>query len=465
MTRAAAAALLALAACSGKATDTGTAVSDSLLTPLPAAAQRDGDPDAGRDYLLYGDYVASGLPDELFREFFGTSSSNPLDRTGDSATIPYAFNAFDAPNGVPVVGGINCYGCHASRLNGAFIVGLGDSFSDFTSDQGGQYGALTALIDSRYGEDSPEHDAYIHLGRGATTAGEAIVTPFQGVNPAFALEAAVAAHRDPETLLWQDSPRFDAPPRVASDVPPWWNIGKKHALYYNAVGRGDFARLMMQICIVGVWDADHAADIDAHFPDVVAWLSQLQPPAYPGDIDAGLAAEGEALFSARCTSCHGTYSDDPSAETYPNLLVAIEEVGTDPLLAESYLDQPEFLDWLQASWFASHDDAATFEAEAGYIAPPLDGVWATAPYLHNGSVPDLYTLLDSSQRPARWRRDFGDSTYDLDRVGWPHEAVDAATDTDVYDTTRPGYASSGHTYGDDLTDDERDALVEYLKSL
>ncbi|MFT4977532.1 MAG: mono/diheme cytochrome c family protein, partial [Myxococcota bacterium] len=413
----------------------------------------------------YGDYVASGMPAEVFREFIGETSSNPLGREGESADIPYVFNAFEAPNGVPVIGGVNCFGCHTSWIDGEFVVGLGDSFSDTTTSQASQYAVLGALIDSRYDSDSPEADAYRHLGLGAAAAAEPMVAPFQGVNTAFALEAAVVAHRDPETLLWEDAPRFDLAPTIASDVPPWWNVGKKHALYYNGMGRGDFARLMMQICVVGVWDAEHAADIDAHFPDVLAWLSTLQPPPWPGDIDAGLADDGAGLFGERCARCHGTYSDDPDVETYPNLLVSIEEVGTDPALADSYLDQPAFIEWLQASWFANHDSSAVFVGDRGYIAPPLDGIWATAPYLHNGSVPDLYALLDSDSRPERWRRDFGDSTYDLDRVGWPHEVVESASDTDVYDTTRRGYTSQGHTYGDDLTDAERDALVEYLKGL
>jgi hypothetical protein len=57
-------------------------------------------------------------------------------------------------------------------------------------------------------------------------------------------------------------------------------------------------------------------------------------------------------------------------------------------------------------------------ATGGYIAPPLDGIWATAPYLHNGSVPDLATLLKSSSRPTYWLRSFDDGDYDLTNVGW-----------------------------------------------
>ena len=92
--------------------------------------------------------------------------------------------------------------------------------------------------------------------------GPQIVTPFMGVNPAFALEEAAVSRRDPVTLEWQDEAVFSVTNSpLASDVPPWWHVQKKNALYYNAVGRGDMAKLIMQICVVGVWDSDHAAEI------------------------------------------------------------------------------------------------------------------------------------------------------------------------------------------------------------
>ncbi|MEL6349797.1 MAG: cytochrome c [Myxococcota bacterium] len=438
----------------------------SGLTPIPSSPQRSGDPDAGYAYLLYGDYIGSGLPIDIFVDFIGTTASNPLNREGDSAAIPYVFNRFDAPNGVDIVGGVNCFACHASTLNGEFIVGLGESFSNFTTDQSFTASAALALLNVRYGEDSPEAEAYRRIAVGTEASAPYIVTPFYGLNPAFALEQGVAAYREPETLRLTDTPVFTPPDTIpASDVPPWWNVGKKNALYYNALGQGDHARLIMQICIVGVWDADHAADIDTNFPDVLAWLEQLEPPAYPGDLDPDLATTGAAIFEQTCARCHGTYSDDPDAETYPNLLVSIDEVGTDPVLAESYIDAPGFADWLQSSWFASGASPAAFVARPGYIAPPLDGIWATAPFLHNGSVPTLDTLLDSATRPTYWQRDFGSSSYDLDRIGWPHRVVAEADAPDIYDTTLPGYTNRGHTYGDGLSADERDALIEYLKTL
>ena len=100
-----------------------------------------------------------------------------------------------------------------------------------------------------------------------------------------------------------------------------------------------------------------------------------------------------------------------------------------------------------------------------YIAPPLDGVWATAPYFHNGSVPKLSMVIDSSTRPTYWRRPFDSRAYDLKDPGWRHTTPDGPVDTNTYDTTQRGYGNQGHTFGDDLTDEERRALLEYLKTL
>jgi hypothetical protein len=107
------------------------------------------------------------------------------------------------------------------------------------------------------------------------------------------------------------------------------------------------------------------------------------------------------------------------------------------------------------------------------VAPPLDGVWATAPYLHNDSVPSIAALLDSSQRPRYWRHVLEPREYDTATLGWRHEALGhgkygAAGEDEarrIYDTSLPGYGNGGHTFGDVLSERERAAVIEYLKTL
>lgn len=107
--------------------------------------------------------------------------------------------------------------------------------------------------------------------------------------------------------------------------------------------------------------------------------------------------------------------------------------------------------------------------------PPLDGIWATAPYLHNGSVPTVDQVLNSADRPLIFTRSFrGDlAEYDPVRLGVKVTVLERSPDPrtpaierrKVYDTARPGRGNGGHTFGDRLTREERTAVVEYLKTL
>ncbi|MEZ6115955.1 MAG: hypothetical protein R3C28_05205 [Pirellulaceae bacterium] len=108
---------------------------------------------------------------------------------------------------------------------------------------------------------------------------------------------------------------------------------------------------------------------------------------------------------------------------------------------------------------------------SGYVAPPLDGIWASAPYLHNGSVPTLWHLLHPSERPAVWKRTT--QQYDPIRVGLPVDAwdqlpadvTDAAVKRTYFDTSRFGMRSSGHDYPNQLDEQEKREVLEYLKTL
>jgi hypothetical protein len=96
-----------------------------------------------------------------------------------------------------------------------------------------------------------------------------------------------------------------------------------------------------------------------------------------------------------------------------------------------------------------------------YKARPLNGVWATAPYLHNGSVPNLWDLLS----PANARKkQFCMGDYDTDLVGYKAETCDAS-DPRWFDATIPGNKNSGHEYGASLSDDDKRALIQFLKTL
>ena len=97
-----------------------------------------------------------------------------------------------------------------------------------------------------------------------------------------------------------------------------------------------------------------------------------------------------------------------------------------------------------------------------YAARPLYGIWAAAPYLHNGSVPTLYhMLLPPEHRPKTFA--LGAREYDPVRLGFV--VATACTQEDcVVDTTRKGDGNGGHLFGTDLAESDRMALLEYLKT-
>ncbi|MCB9306894.1 MAG: hypothetical protein H6565_09875 [Lewinellaceae bacterium] len=458
--------LIILANCRNEVSDTepepGTPAGTTYLEPSP---QRNGDAQAGYQYLIYGDFISSGIPLPVFKQVFGSNSPDDLGRTGDADGISYRFNVVTAANGVKVVTP-TCLTCHAERLNGQVVVGLGSNTYDYTTDQAVTFQQADLAVQLFYGQNSPEWEAYYPASRAYQAIGPYILTKSRGVNPADKIFATLSAHRHADDLHWIDDQQFNVPlEAVPTDVPAWWLMKKKHALYYNGLGRGDFARLSSASGMLTLLDSAEARRIDDRFPDLMAWIRSLEAPAYPYSVDQALAAAGQVVFEKNCSKCHGKYNIPD--EEYPNLLVDLPTVGTDPLLSQTYQTYPEYHNWYNGSWYALGDHKGQLLPNSGYVAPPLDGIWATAPYLHNGSVPTLEDLLNSPQRPAYWKRTFDntEAEYDKVKVGWKYSVETSQADADTYNTTLAGYRNQGHTFGDVLGADDRKALIEYLKTL
>jgi mono/diheme cytochrome c family protein len=201
---------------------------------------------------------------------------------------------------------------------------------------------------------------------------------------------------------------------------------------------------------------------------------KLRAPKWPADIlgpiDETKAQAGEKIFNDKCRDCH------------QNRLYAPTDVGTDPQRANSFgrfvggVPFPAafkpILDSLKARAFSddgiSTADQATMDANpviwrltGQYLTRPLTGVWATSPYLHNGSVPTLWHLLHPTQRPAKFI--VGNREYDPAKLGYS-----AGGNGWTFDTSQPGNSNTGHAgdkYGTNLTEDQKDALLEYLKTI
>jgi hypothetical protein len=107
------------------------------------------------------------------------------------------------------------------------------------------------------------------------------------------------------------------------------------------------------------------------------------------------------------------------------------------------------------------DRNETWRATGKYPGRPLTATWAAAPYLHNDSVPTVYDLLRPvAQRPATFRR--GGRRFDPQKVGY--EEPGPGEPGFVFDTAKSGNRNVGHEYGTDLNEDDRWALIEYLKT-
>lgn len=444
--------------------------------------QRPGDPTKGYHDLLNAPYVSCGVPASLVVESVGAALPvlgfppdvvTVADRDPKNQKLPYFLTQVTAKNGVELVS-TNCLSCHAATFPDAdgaqqLVIGLGNANLDTTTD----VAEVADLIDKMV-KDPDEREAFAEWRDRIKVIAPAVSVDTVGMGAADNLAIELFGRRDPVTLEWKGEYQVPVPPGIVPvpvAVPPWWRMAKKAAMFTTGSFQGDHARFMYAASSLCIDDVADALEIDAYFNDVRAYIESLRAPKYPGKIDAEKAALGKDVFTKRCAGCHGTYPSEGDPGSYPNLIIPVEAVGTDrQLLDLANTSIAAVAPWLEKTYYA---DTNTIAQTPGYVAPPLDGVWITGPYLHNDSVPDMETLLDSKKRPKYFTRSYNTIDYDLDKLGYPY-TVDTTGkvqgDTSIlnrqkYDTTRPGYGNAGHTYGDALTADERAHVIEYLKTL
>lgn len=234
------------------------------------------------------------------------------------------------------------------------------------------------------------------------------------------------------------------------------------------------------------------------------WTYQLTAPQWPQDIlgklDIAMQARGEQVYATECGSCHARIDPrDPKRKPLA-VLTPLSDVGTDPRMVRNFLDSRSRSGALQGRKQAvlagaplgaeaptidlvihvaigsalRHPLASVRDAVVGYHdvhkaainqhpdyykARPLDGIWASAPYLHNGSVPTLAALLrQPEQRPARFH--VGTGQFDADSVG-----LADISEGSLFDTALVGNGNGGHLYGTALPEKDKRDLLEFLKSL
>lgn len=240
--------------------------------------------------------------------------------------------------------------------------------------------------------------------------------------------------------------------------------------------------------------------------DIQRDFYQLSAPRWPADIagelDATKMTKGKILYDQHCLECHTLVDPADKKRKLTAVLTHYKEVGTDPLMVENFINHKVksgvlegdksmvlFGDKLPAEtspldlvthtaagallnqpWqtikaifkeYRSNEAPPEQTIYNSYKARPINGIWASAPYLHNGSVPTIYDLLlPAAQRPVSFY--VGNIELDLVKVG--HVSREAPN-TSFFDTSLRGNSNAGHEYGTQLNDNERWDLVEYVKSL
>ena len=345
---------------------------------------------------------------------------------------------------------MNCLACHGGKVAGEVMPGLPNSLY-----------ALETLTDevrrTKLRLNKPL--ARMELGGLFMPLGTS-----NGTTNSVMFGVALMAHRDADLNVHRDNPTPDML-HHDHDAPPWWNVHKKTRLYADGFAPKGH-RALMQFLLIPQNGPEKFHEWERDFEDILAWIESLQPPPWRGSIDAELAAQGEGAFNRVCAECHGTYGADSS---YPERIVPIDLVQTDRARLDS-LSTKNRADY-ETSWFAHHGEDKSIADPGGYVAPPLDGVWASAPYLHNGAVPTLWHLLHPAERPIVWLR--SEDGYDSRRVGLeitaferiPRGANSSKERRRYFDSRRFGKSAAGHPFPDALTESEKEAVLEYLKTL
>ena len=265
----------------------------------------------------------------------------------------------------------------------------------------------------------------------------------------------------------------------SSDFPSIWQQRPRDGMHLHWDGNNTSVDERNLSAALGAGVTPVTVDIDA-IHRIRRWIWTLSAPPFPvpSAIDTSKIEHGGQLFRTYCAGCHGMknsagqYDYDTSRYLRLGQIEPLDKIGTDRDRWASYTQN---FSAAQNTLYAGYPWRFThFRKTGGYADAPLDGIWARSPYLHNGSVPTLRDLLEPSAcqsgnacRPAKWYR--GSDILDTAKVGYRSDAYGYdVKDLFVYDTSVPGNSNRGHegkAYGTELPAADKDAIVEYMKTL
>ena len=392
-----------------------------------------------------------------------------LDRYG---LLEAPFDNGGAPLGMVVgeTGGyaISCLICHAGPVAGKTVMGAANPAVDFSAI----YEDTAATVELLHG-DKPGSPPFAKGLLTMTAAGpnpksihfpEGSLSVSRGSYNSFTFSVHFMSRRD-EDLNLLDQPQDLGPANHYLDAPALWHSNKKTSYYFDGFTEKS-VRALMQFSLDPAVDRDVFKSWEEDYEEIYDWVHTIEAPRYGGPVDERLAAVGQQVYMDTCLKCHG----EPGPEgDYKNKIVAHKKIGTDRERLDSLT--PAFKKHFSASWMGYYGEGRVRTSALGYVAPPLDGIWASAPYFHNGSVPTLYHVLFPAERPEVWKVEDYDA-YDHDKGGLLVEAHEAVPEDaprserrKFYDTRERSMSNIGHPFADELSEQQRLSLLEFLKTL
>ncbi len=515
--------------------------------------------------------------DQLVAERYGsgfkTTSRNPYPKPGEdpnktnggSGQLPEMFTQVRGYDGKWTgMIGVTCHACHSGVAANKVTPGGGNSMQD-----------LNLFLRDM-----------LPLGYLASVASIANLTHTRGTNNASDVNLAFL-FPDDITNLWTPGELLGlitSGSTASMDTPNWWNMGHRPVKFADGVFPMDAPRVDMVFYtpFFGLFGFAGGPVSEAgqewmreNGPMINTWVDSLKSPAYPLPVNTTLAEQGAVLFheldlwsrpntvarpaegNGSCSSCHGAYSPryvndsrwlaTPALEGMASYITPQRIIAADPVRLDTNNEMMQragaknFFGYPQT--YGTENDCGPQnqerlrgDRELGYLAPPLYGVWASAPYMHNGSIPNVWEILKPSDRKAIWRRKsktapFGQSSqvmgydtnmstaYDSAKMGWKYDTIACKwrtwwnpsvtpyiscdpndeyndplaqqilsglfsnlivtwnilfpptltkaqmEDRKIYNTILFSQGNEGHEFNAVLTDAERTAIIEYLKTL
>jgi hypothetical protein len=409
---------------------------------------------------------------------------------------------------------VNCLICHTSivpsKVDGVPTVSFAtpNVFIDLQKIHEAFQGDLQAREQAGYPgsgsighavERNPRGNSFVNTADYYGVLAALVRNPYPRINKLMLVDYLFAS---PESSARVDALREVAQAQPFLKTQSWGNYRYKRAvnkLYTDGGLFGSEAIVTYRLGFSLMADgSDYERYVKEFDEQVPPYLKKVESPPYPFPVNQDRGLKGHQIYERRCAECHGSFergAERWSLNSYPGVIV--EDIGTDDQRYKFFTEVlPQFSEW---PTMKSNGTDYQIGYNKGYIAPPLVGIWARAPYLHNGSVATLRQLLG---KPALrfgkfglWPRPAEHRFYDQTNIGW--KAVDLSSmsaleiaefkqsakenqNLRVYDPTVkfqifdkktvPGLKNVGHDLGAApfsgyLTPEETDALLEFLKMI